>query len=378
MGANASGWTADPFCGTGTTLVEAKFRGIPSLGVDSNPFSAMTSRAKVNWTIKPQKLLELATRVVEDSDVRGLENGLRTETPAPSIVKRGWVRESVWNEATTMLEQLRRPQSGRYAEVLRLALAWAVKQWASNIKFGPEAYRVVRRGPISVAKVFMKKVREMCMDLELIPRSIADVPAAVLHGDSRKADLLCESDRWADVKWVVTSPPYPTEHDYTRISRVELELLGLVRNGDELREIKQLMMRSNSKNIYAGDHDYDLVRRFVTIRRIVDRLEKRARRKEYGFARQYPKVVGEYFGGLYRHFASLARVLPRDAKCAYVLGEQCSYLGCFVPTAEITRRLLSSHELRFEDVHLIHLRTRRSTRGVRRRIREQAVIFQKR
>lgn len=28
----------DPFCGTGTTLVEAKLKGIASIGLESNPF----------------------------------------------------------------------------------------------------------------------------------------------------------------------------------------------------------------------------------------------------------------------------------------------------------------------------------------------------
>ena len=41
----------DPFCGTGTTLLECKIAGIPSIGIDANPVCVLLSDAKVNWSI---------------------------------------------------------------------------------------------------------------------------------------------------------------------------------------------------------------------------------------------------------------------------------------------------------------------------------------
>ena len=37
----------DPFCGTGTTLVECKKLGIASVGLEANPLAAFVSRVKV-------------------------------------------------------------------------------------------------------------------------------------------------------------------------------------------------------------------------------------------------------------------------------------------------------------------------------------------
>src|SRR5207248_9655919 len=53
----------DPFCGTGTTLVECKKLGIPSWGIEPNPMASFASRTKVDWDIDPQSLATHATQI---------------------------------------------------------------------------------------------------------------------------------------------------------------------------------------------------------------------------------------------------------------------------------------------------------------------------
>src|SRR6266498_5644203 len=40
----------DPFCGTGTTIVECRKRGVPSVGVEANPMAHFASRVKADWS----------------------------------------------------------------------------------------------------------------------------------------------------------------------------------------------------------------------------------------------------------------------------------------------------------------------------------------
>src|SRR5258706_9824215 len=56
----------DPFCGTGTTLVECKKLGIQSVGVEGNPMAHFASRVKVNWSASPKELSTHAKRVAVD------------------------------------------------------------------------------------------------------------------------------------------------------------------------------------------------------------------------------------------------------------------------------------------------------------------------
>src|SRR5215813_13698737 len=49
FGANGNSRVLDPFCGTGTVLVESKKLGIPSFGVEANGLAHFASQTKVNW-----------------------------------------------------------------------------------------------------------------------------------------------------------------------------------------------------------------------------------------------------------------------------------------------------------------------------------------
>jgi SAM-dependent methyltransferase len=55
----------DPFCGTGTTLVEAKKHGIESVGVEANPMAHFAAQVKTDWRPDPERLRAYARCVGE-------------------------------------------------------------------------------------------------------------------------------------------------------------------------------------------------------------------------------------------------------------------------------------------------------------------------
>src|SRR5579863_1326959 len=55
----------DPFCGTGTTLVECKKLGVGSIGIEANPVPCFASRVKVDWSVDPDGLLRHAEKVAQ-------------------------------------------------------------------------------------------------------------------------------------------------------------------------------------------------------------------------------------------------------------------------------------------------------------------------
>jgi hypothetical protein len=57
----------DPFCGTGTTLVESKLHGLPGVGVEANPFAHFASSVKTDWSVDPDELLQCAEIISKDA-----------------------------------------------------------------------------------------------------------------------------------------------------------------------------------------------------------------------------------------------------------------------------------------------------------------------
>jgi adenine-specific DNA methylase len=182
---------------------------------------------------------------------------------------------------------------------------------------------------------------------------------------------------------VITSPPYPTEHDYTRNSRLELAYLECVRDKTSLREVKRGMVRSHTKGIYNTDTDDMQVRDYERLQRIVRRIENKVARKiakkaasdksrDCGFERLYGKVTQEYFGGMRRHFRAVRPLLKVSARCAYIVGDQSSYFQVKIPTAELLGEIAITEG--FEVTEIRKWRERWST-GTKRFLTEHILLL---
>ncbi len=149
-------------------------------------------------------------------------------------------------------------------------------------------------------------------------------------GDSRQimsSQLGCEA-----IDAVITSPPYPNEKDYTRTTRLESVLLGLINTKEELRRVKATLIRSNTRSVYKSDEDHKWVAYHPEIQRIADAIESRRIElgKTSGFERMYARLTKLYFGEMFRHLDELRKVLRPGASLAYVVGDQASYLRVMI------------------------------------------------
>jgi 16S rRNA G966 N2-methylase RsmD len=363
-----AGWRVlDPFCGTGTTLVESMKRGVSAVGIDANPSSLFAARVKTNWDLQGPVLLGLVETVRASKRYYLRRRVSYQHDPtyryiaSSGMLKRGWICPEPLRKAIAVKRCIVDLEvDPPYKNALLLALIAEVVQNASNVKFGPELYCGPPKGDVNVFDGFASRVQRMALDLELAHQLVGAVRAAqLIAGDAREVGPLLRQAAQGQFSAVICSPPYPTEHDYTRNSRLELAFLEQVTDIHSLRAVKRQMIRSHTKGIYRTDMDAEFVKGHAVISAIAEEIDARTAEKTDGFAKLYSRVLKEYFGGMKRHLQSVRGVLEPGAQCAYVVGEQSSYASVHIPTAQILSSL--AEECGYEVVAIEHWRTRRST-----------------
>ena len=412
----------DPFCGTGTTLVQCKKLGIASLGIESNPMAYFASSVKVDWSVNPTELLHYADEVAASArsalddvgDWNGLpllqskgtiQTRLRGLTPErSSLLLKDSISPLPLHRSLVLLEAIDRHRDERLRRYGRLALANALVNRISNLKFGPEVGLGRIKDDAPVLEAWLDCVRKISHDITLFGER-SNVPVRVVNADSRGAnralptasvDAVITSPPYpnekdytrttrsrganralptASVDAVITSPPYPNEKDYTRTTRLESVILGLIRDRHELRALKRSLIRSNTRGVYKSDTDDREIAQHAGIRHIADEIERRRIElgKTSGFERLYSRVTLLYFGGMAKHLSSLRPVLRPGAKLAYVVGDQASYLRVMIRTGQLLADLARSLGYRVMDIDLFRTRTSTVTGD---RLREEVVLLE--
>lgn len=384
----------DPFCGTGTTLVECAKLGIPSIGVEANPMAHFASQVKVDWTPDPDGLLKHAREVAEYTRVQledeGIDDGpslplfptgrrissvvgspLRTLPPEQAkLLLAHSISPVPLHKTFALLDCLRTRCDKRYYDHECLALSKALVTTISNLHFGPEVGVGPAKMDSPVVALWLAEVQTIGDDLRRL-RSIHGVPARVHRADSRRIAQVVEAH---SVDAVITSPPYPNEKDYTRTTRLESVLFGFIKNVEDLRALKQGLVRSNTRGVYRDDDDDRWVAQNQDIQGIAEAIESRrlSLGKTSGFERMYPRVTKLYFGGMARHLADLRTVLRPGAMLAYVVGDQASYLRVMIRTGKLLAEI--GEQLGYETVAIDLFRTRLAT-ATKEQLREEVVIL---
>jgi DNA modification methylase len=384
----------DPFCGTGTTLVECKKQGIGSVGIEANPMACFASRVKTSWQLDPQGLRAHGARVAKHTRARLARYGIRD--PAESVFTAesdlgpGGKRPNLkklpaelqallladcisplpLHKTLVLLEVLQEFSDPSYLPYEQLALAKAVVFSISNLHFGPEVGVRPARRDAPVVSSWLTAVNQMARDLAELKEQ-EPVSCVVHQADARQLVLLLEPE---SIAGVITSPPYPNEKDYTRTTRLESVLLGMITSKGDLRSLKHRLVRSNTRGVYKGDDDDRWVENHPEIQRLAQAIEARRVQlgKTSGFERLYARVTRLYFGGMARHLADLRRVLRPGAQLAYVVGDQASYLRIMIRTGQLLADLAQS--LGYELVGIDLFRTRRAT-ATREQLREEVVVL---
>lgn len=370
---NSSHQLLDPFCGTGTTVVEGKKLGIPSLGIEANPMAWFAGSVKLDWTPDPTELLQSANQISEATGTIIEKNVKKLRTLSEErqkIILTDSISPLPLHKTLVLLDQIKLNAQPAHSRHLQLALAKAVVTSISNLRFGPEVGVGKAKLDAPVVDAWLQQVILMAADLSQL-QTLSRVPAQIHHADARQIPGVLEPN---SIDAVITSPPYPNEKDYTRTTRLESVLLGFIQNKKDLRLLKEGLIRSNTRNVFKADNDDVWVSKHPEIQQIAQAIEERriALGKTSGFERLYHRAVKLYFGGMAKHLADLRMVLRPGAQLAYVVGDQKSYLQIMIRTGELLGDIAQG--LGYELIGIDLFRTRLST-ITKEQMREEVVLL---
>lgn len=260
--ARAGDVVLDPFCGSGTTLLEAKLRGIHSVGVDINALSCLISRVK--------------TTPLADEDVMAVRRFLRQlerdgaiaagrHYVVPSGVSIGhWFQKNVSAEIAGIVSLIGRNKNNAVRDFLNVALS-AIIVRVSNQE-SDTRYAAIQKNinDGDTTALFLRKVRE---NLDYAVRSFTgaeEAHVAVHNGDSRNLSFLADDA----VDCVVTSPPYANSYDYYLYHKFRCAWLGLDFRFAQNGEIGSRREYSSMKQ-KPGKWEADICACLLQIRRVL-------------------------------------------------------------------------------------------------------------
>ena len=325
----------DPYCGTGTTLLEAMLANLKSTGTDLNPLARLIAKAKTT----PAELHQL-DREIENFIGFGLgvTNSPKTFAIYPDVTNVDyWFGERAQRHLLLVRHYIDRIVSSVIADIFKVAFSLTVRKvsWTKNSEF-----KLVRMPPERIAAhnpdVFSTMVEILSENrcrFASLNNALGNAPIVPsICGFNSVDSIPSHMVASGNVDIVVTSPPYGdsrTTVAYGQFSRLSSQWLGF-KNANRV-DNSLMGGRSFEGRVSFGIEQLDRV-----IGEISDSDAKRA------------SEVTSFFMDYRESIKSVSSVMKPGGYTCYVVGNR-TVRGFDVPTAEATVAFFEMNGLKHVD-----------------------------
>ena len=225
----------DPFCGSGTTLVEGLLRSRRTIGVDCDPLACMITRAKTA-AVSPRRMQRLRNELGRAWN----QPAKRLVPPMPDISNFGhWYSPNAWGNLQSLLASTVRLDASAEELTFLLCVFSSILRRVSNADDQTQKTYVsgtLKKNPPEVEGAFNRAFERSIAGLEELAvcrRKSAE--AIVIQGDATDLQLPAKS-----VDLIVTSPPYLDSVDYMYNFMLEYFWLGPLLGVEDRRTFNQM------------------------------------------------------------------------------------------------------------------------------------------
>lgn len=348
----------DPFVGAGTTLLAAKEKKIPGRGYDLSPLAVLSANTKVAaFTGGRLKRTWAALR-------NTLKDACSTTTRRtyPELVRKALPagRLDALDAIARRIDRLDCSQPER--DFFRLALIAVIPRFSlAAANGGWLRWSNEGAGAETVAESFTERVEMMLADVRGAPEEDGG------KWNARVADARALPERDGTYSAVITSPPYPNRHDYTRVFGVEL-MFGFL-DWEQNRRLRYQCFHSHPEARPRRPEAAEY--------RPPARLEDSVRDLSDCRIR---RMLRGYFLDMYLCLREVVRVCRGGAMAAFVVGN-ARYDGNAILVDEFTAELGEQAGLVCREIRAVRWRgnsAQQMGRHGRVASRESIVVFEKR
>jgi DNA modification methylase len=332
------GVVLDPFCGSGTTLVEALHRSHEAIGVDCDPLACMISRAKTT-SVSATRIRQLGA---------ALQRIWRAPAstlvpPMPDLTNFGhWFSARNWADLQSLLAGIRRLDTSDEELNFLLCVFSSILRWVSNADDQTQKTYVsgtLKKSPPEVAPTFNRALEKAIVGLEeLAGVRRSSARATVIQGDA--ADIQLPS---ASVDLIVTSPPYLDSVDYMYNFMLEYFWLGPHFGVKDRRTFNQMRRGVIGAKNPAGVQPPPLPH---SLNELIDEQE---------IIQHRVAATRAYVDNMARHFESAAKVLKPNGYYYLIIGNSQTRKGV-LPIHDSLIRLALDAEFAFEKAFAYRIR----------------------
>lgn len=233
-GADAHSLILDPFCGSGTSLLEAQLQGCEAFGIDVNPMAAFIAKTKTNIIFNKEEISAF--------DIDGFVFDVQQYVPSISHNEdvrteylRRWFREDILDFIESWRAEANRIANSTIRDLLLLSMSNLLRDYSEQ---EPSDLRVRRRNSPYPEEPIAEAVRKSFLRSQSkISQFHIDQNASYKHAHIvNKSSSSNVFEDLPNFDLAVTSPPYATALPYIDTQRLSIVWLGI----DSPKNIKAL------------------------------------------------------------------------------------------------------------------------------------------
>jgi hypothetical protein len=315
----------DPFCGSGTSLVEASHLGLSATGTDINPLAVFIANAKLaSLQTDPDELRKAAHVVLSTRSLKKFDSSAR------GVYLESWFDKHIFHEIERLKFGISKLDAS-VGQILAVCVSNLLRDYSQQ---DPMDLRIRRRSSAipeqPIAKAFADQVETYANRISLARvAGVSPYSGQAILLDSR--DLSKRLDLKNSFDCAVTSPPYAMALPYIDTQRLSLVWLSLA-DPSSLAPLESSLV---------GSREYRGIERKTISAALLGNINQlpsseakfcmqllNALSDTDGFRRRaVPTLLYRYFSGMACSFRGVRSTMKKKAPYALVVGSNHTVLG---------------------------------------------------